>query len=138
LLALKHLRKGGASECINLGNGEGYSVLEVIEAARRITGREIKIQFDEPRAGDPSRLVANSAKRVRSWAGIQFTNSIRSSKAPGNGIWRIPMVMHSPKINTAKTDHETHFARCRRAAELHEDCSARARDGKAQRRTLRK
>ena len=78
LLALKHLRAGGASESINLGNGEGYSVLEVIEAARRITGREIRIQFDEPRAGDPSRLVADSAKAraVLGWSPVHKLDSI--------------------------------------------------------------
>lgn len=62
LLALSHLRNGGASDFLNLGNGEGYSVLEVIEAARRVTGREIKIEFEPPRAGDPSRLVADATK----------------------------------------------------------------------------
>ena len=69
LLALKHLRNGGASESINLGNGEGYSVLEVIEAARRVTGREIRIQYDERRVGDLPRLVADSAK-ARSVLGL--------------------------------------------------------------------
>jgi UDP-glucose 4-epimerase len=81
LLALKHLRAGGASESINLGSGEGYSVLEVIDAARRITGREIKTQFDEPRAGDPSRLVADSAKAraVFGWAPVHKLDSIIES-----------------------------------------------------------
>jgi UDP-glucose 4-epimerase len=81
LLALEHLRKGGNSESINLGNGEGYSVLEVIEAARRITGREIKIQFDEPRAGDPSRLVANAtkARSVLGWNPVHKLEAIIES-----------------------------------------------------------
>jgi UDP-glucose 4-epimerase len=81
LLALEHLRKGGASERINLGNGEAYSVLEVIDAARRITGREIKIQFDEPRAGDPSRLAADAAKAraVLGWTPVHKLNSIIES-----------------------------------------------------------
>jgi UDP-glucose 4-epimerase len=81
LLALKHLRADGASESINLGNGEGYSVLEVIDAARRITGREIKVQFDEPRAGDPSRLVADSAKAraVLGWTPVHKLDSIIES-----------------------------------------------------------
>jgi UDP-glucose 4-epimerase len=62
LLALEHLRRGGAVECINLGNGQGYSVLEVIEAARRVTGRPIAAQFEARRLGDPSRLVADATK----------------------------------------------------------------------------
>ena len=62
LLALDHLRHGGAAECINLGNGQGYSVLEVIEAARRVTGHSIPAVFEPRRAGDPSRLVADAAK----------------------------------------------------------------------------
>ncbi|HEY8563164.1 MAG TPA: UDP-glucose 4-epimerase GalE [Pyrinomonadaceae bacterium] len=62
LLALDHLRRGGGSEFINLGNGGGYSVKEVIEAARRVTGKPIEARVAPRRAGDPSRLVANSAK----------------------------------------------------------------------------
>ena len=62
LLALGHLRKGGESEFINLGNGHGYSVMEVIETARRVTGREIEAKFEPARLGDPSRLVANAEK----------------------------------------------------------------------------
>jgi len=64
LLALKHLRNGGASEFINLGNGGGYSVKEVIEATRKVTGVNIKTTTAPRRAGDPSRLVAD-AKRAR-------------------------------------------------------------------------
>jgi UDP-glucose 4-epimerase len=62
LLALDYLRGGGNSEFINLGNGGGYSVKEVIEAARQITGRNIEAKIAPRRAGDPSRLVANAAK----------------------------------------------------------------------------
>jgi UDP-glucose 4-epimerase len=61
-LALEHLRNGGQSERINLGNGHGYSVMEVIEAARRVTGREIEVRIEPARPGDPSRLVADAAK----------------------------------------------------------------------------
>ncbi len=69
LLALKHLRDGGSSEFINLGNGGGYSVKEVIEAARKITGAEIKATTAPRRAGDPSRLVADAkkAREVLGW-----------------------------------------------------------------------
>jgi UDP-glucose 4-epimerase len=62
VLALEHLRRGGSSEAINLGNGSGYSVREVIDSARRVTGREIGQVSAPRRAGDPSRLVANAAK----------------------------------------------------------------------------
>ena len=60
--ALDYLRAGGASESINLGNGQGYSVLEVIETARQVTARPISIRIEPPRPGDPSHLVANSEK----------------------------------------------------------------------------
>jgi UDP-glucose 4-epimerase len=61
-LALKYLRGGGASEFINLGNGHGYSVMEVIETARRVTGRDIEVRMEPARAGDPARLVADASK----------------------------------------------------------------------------
>lgn len=75
LLALEHLQRGGQSECINLGNGQGFSVLEVVEAARRVTGQPIPVEMEPRRAGDPSRLVANAAKAraVLGWE-PQFTN----------------------------------------------------------------
>lgn len=68
-LALEHLRRGGESERINLGNGHGYSVMEVIESARRVTGREIEARIEPARAGDPSRLVADAtkAREVLGW-----------------------------------------------------------------------
>lgn len=61
-LSLDYLRAGNPSTAINLGNGQGYSVLEVIEAARAVTGRNIRIDMQGRRAGDPSHLVANAAK----------------------------------------------------------------------------
>jgi UDP-glucose 4-epimerase len=69
LLALEHLRKGGDSEFINLGNGSGYSVKEVVEAARKITGKKIEAIIAPRRAGDPSRLVADAtkAREVLGW-----------------------------------------------------------------------
>ena len=62
VLALEHLRRGGNSEAINLGNGQGYSVKEVIEAARRVTGCQIETRIEPARPGDPSRLVADAQK----------------------------------------------------------------------------
>ena len=69
ILALKHLRNGGESDRLNLGNGQGYSVLEVIEKAREVTGRPIALKFEPPRPGDPSRLVADAdrARTVLGW-----------------------------------------------------------------------
>lgn len=61
-LALDYLRAGSPSTAINLGNGQGYSVLEVIDAARAVTGREIRVDMQGRRAGDPSHLVADATK----------------------------------------------------------------------------
>jgi len=60
LLALKHLDNSG-NRVYNLGNGEGYSVTEVIETARKITGVEIPSRPCPRRAGDPVTLAASSA-----------------------------------------------------------------------------
>ena len=60
--ALDHLRRGGASDALNLGTGRGHSVLEVIETARRITGLPIRSRIESPRPGDPARLVANPSR----------------------------------------------------------------------------
>jgi UDP-glucose 4-epimerase len=62
VLALDYLRSGGDSHFINLGSGHGYSVLEVIENARKVTGHPIPIRIEARRAGDPARLVADAAK----------------------------------------------------------------------------
>lgn len=61
-LSLDYLRAGNSSTAINLGNGQGYSVLEVVEAAREVTGREVAIEMQARRAGDPSHLVADASK----------------------------------------------------------------------------
>jgi UDP-glucose 4-epimerase len=60
--ALEHLRSGGQSDFLNLGTGIGYSVLQVIECAREITGRDIPVRIEPPRAGDPARLIADPSK----------------------------------------------------------------------------
>ena len=67
--ALGHMRRGGTSDFLNLGTGHGYSVMEVIEAARKVTGREIRVRLEPPRAGDPPSLVADPAraKSVLGW-----------------------------------------------------------------------
>lgn len=69
LKALEYLLAGGISDVFNLGNGKGFSVREVIESVRRITGRDIRVLEDVRRAGDPARLVGSSekARRILGW-----------------------------------------------------------------------
>src|SRR5690554_933674 len=62
MLALQRLLEGGASRAYNLGNGNGFSVAQVIEAARAVTGQPIPAEKAPRRAGDPPRLVAASAR----------------------------------------------------------------------------
>jgi len=62
VLALKRLREGGGSGIYNLGNGKGFSVKEVVETARYVTGVDIKTVVGPRRAGDPAVLVASSQK----------------------------------------------------------------------------
>lgn len=69
LSALAFLNQGGRTERFNLGNGEGFSVQEVIDGARRVTGRDIPVVYGERRPGDPARLVADAtrARRTLGW-----------------------------------------------------------------------
>lgn len=60
LLSLMHLSSGGDSAAYNLGNGQGFSVLEVIAAAEKVTQKEIRVESGNRREGDPPRLVADS------------------------------------------------------------------------------
>lgn len=62
--ALDYLRKGDDSVHLNLGNGRGFSVLEVIEAARKVTGCPIEAKIEPKRPGDPPRLIADAAKAL--------------------------------------------------------------------------
>ena len=61
ILALKHLEENARHSIYNLGNGSGFSVFEVIEAARKITGAQIPITIQPRRQGDPAVLVADAA-----------------------------------------------------------------------------
>lgn len=70
LLGLQRLWDGGGSAAYNLGNGNGFSVQEVIDTARAVTGREIPVAYGERRPGDPARLVADS-RRARAELGWQ-------------------------------------------------------------------
>lgn len=62
LLALDRLRNDGESGIFNLGSGQGYSVKQVIDVARKVTGHEIPAKYEPRRAGDPAALVASSAR----------------------------------------------------------------------------
>lgn len=62
ILALNYLLAGGDSNVFNLGNSTGFSVKEVIETARHVTGHPIPAVMKDRRAGDPARLVASSVK----------------------------------------------------------------------------
>lgn len=65
LLALKRLMNGGESTAYNLGNGTGFTVKEVIEAARKVTGHEIPAEVAPRRSGDPATLIASSDKAIK-------------------------------------------------------------------------
>lgn len=69
LLALDWMDNHEGAHCFNLGNGRGFSVLEVIEAARRVTGRDIAYTLAARRPGDPAILVASAerARRLLGW-----------------------------------------------------------------------
>lgn len=69
ILALEYLIDDGATDVFNLGNGSGFSVKEVIETARKITGKEIKVELSDRRPGDPPSLVGSGAKaqKILGW-----------------------------------------------------------------------
>jgi len=69
VLALEYLLGGGKSDSFNLGYGRGYSVREIIDTARAVTGRDIRVIETQRREGDPPCLVADSAKikKVLRW-----------------------------------------------------------------------
>ena len=69
VLAMHYLAAGNPSDVFNLGNGVGFTVREVIDVSKQVTGREFKVGIEERRAGDPAVLIASSekAKRVLGW-----------------------------------------------------------------------
>jgi len=68
--ALRHLRAGGPSLTLNCGYGHGFSVLEVIETVKRVSGIDFKVEYAPRREGDPARIVAGS-EQVRATLGWQ-------------------------------------------------------------------
>lgn len=69
LLALQYLWQGGESGPFNLGNGQGFSVQEVIDCARAVTEQPLPVELGERRPGDPARLVAaaDKARKLLGW-----------------------------------------------------------------------
>jgi UDP-glucose 4-epimerase len=70
IAALEYLNKKHKSQNFNLGNGGGFSVAEVVETVRRISGKPLQIDYEERRPGDPAVLVADStlAKKMLNWS----------------------------------------------------------------------
>lgn len=68
-LALEHLLKGEDNAAFNLGNGQGYSVMDIIKTAEKVTGRKIPVKIASRRAGDPAFLVGSSEliKKTLGW-----------------------------------------------------------------------
>ena len=68
-LAYKYLSTGGKNQVLNLGNGIGYSIFEVIDMLERITGKSIEFKITSSRKGDPPILIANydKAKKIINW-----------------------------------------------------------------------
>ena len=69
ILAMKYLFDGGKSDVFNLGSGVGFSVKEIVEAAKKATGLDIAQKIGPRRAGDPAKLIASSrkAKDILGW-----------------------------------------------------------------------
>jgi UDP-glucose 4-epimerase len=64
LLALEHLRNGGDTQTLNVGYGHGYSVRDIIDTVKRVTGRDFPVREGARRLGDPIAVVAE-AKLIR-------------------------------------------------------------------------
>lgn len=64
-LALAHLRGGGPSLVANIGHGLGFTVSEIVEAVRRIGGRDFEVRYESRRPGDPESIVAETSASGR-------------------------------------------------------------------------
>lgn len=69
ILALEYLLEGGQNQVFNLGSGEGYSILEMLQAASQVTEKEIPYEITQRRLGDPAVLIASNekAKKLLKW-----------------------------------------------------------------------
>lgn len=81
VLALRHLEAGGESAVFNLGSEQGFSVRQMVDAARRVTGHPLPVVMGGRRPGDPARLVASSRRvgRVLGWRPRQSVEEIIAS-----------------------------------------------------------
>ncbi len=77
-LSLLHLLAGGESKKYNLGNGNGYSILDVIQCAEKVTGKDIPYTYAERRPGDPAALVGAAARIMSELNWNQEYNSLES------------------------------------------------------------
>ncbi len=87
VLALRYLLDGGATVALNLGNGAGFSIRQVIAASEKVTGRTIPVQVGARRAGDPAVLVGD-ASRARAVLGWQPKFSDIESQIAHAWTWR--------------------------------------------------
>ena len=85
ILAMKKLKKDNTSNFYNLGSGEGYSVQEMIEAAREVTQLKIPSIIAERRAGDPARLIASSEKAEKELGWVKKHKEVKDIIA---SAWR--------------------------------------------------
>lgn len=85
ILAANFLAREGSSQRINLGNGEGFSVREVIACAEKVTEKKIAVREESRREGDPSKLIADAtrAKEVLGW-----DPKVRSLEKIIESVWR--------------------------------------------------
>ncbi len=90
--AIEYLFKKEKSDCFNLGTGEGITVLELVDAVQRVTGRELNVSMEGRRPGDPGILVADNtkAKSVLGWIPVHSSieNIIRTAWNWHNGAER--------------------------------------------------
>ena len=106
LLALEYLKAGQPSAAFNLGNGQGFTNREIIEAARRVTGCDIPVSEEGRRPGDPATLIASSEKPCRCCTGSPGTLPSKTSSAqPGAGTAAIPTA-------TANHEHQNFCKKC--------------------------
>jgi UDP-glucose 4-epimerase len=90
--ALRHLRSGAPSLTLNCGYGHSFSVLEVIEAVKRASGADFKVEIAPRRPGDPAQIVADIRRAGRCLAGNHASTifpRLSPTPWPGNGSsWR--------------------------------------------------
>lgn len=77
-LALKRLKEGKESAIYNLGNGTGFSVKEMVEVARKVTGHAIPAEVAPRRAGDPGVLIASSDRAIKELGWVPEFNDVET------------------------------------------------------------